>query len=59
MIYITCCVCVCVCMCEFIKYISLFFSTAYDSAILILPDLIDLISDPFKTIPASNSSLKK
>ena len=35
------------------------FSTAYESAILTLPSLIDLISEPLSTIPASNKSSKK
>ena len=46
-------------MCELIKKISPPLSTAYESDILIFPDLTDLISDPFKTIPASKISLKK
>ena len=39
-------------ICEFIRNISPSLSTAYESAILILPNLIDLISEPLKTIPA-------
>ena len=46
-------------MCELIKNISPSLSAAYESAILILPSLIDLTSDPFKAIPASSSSKKK
>ena len=44
---------------ELIKTISPFFSTAYESAILTLPSLIDFISDPLSTIPASINSSKK
>lgn len=46
-------------MSELIKTISPFFSTAYESDILTFPSLIDFISDPFKTIPASIKSSKK
>ena len=46
-------------MWELIKIISPPLSTAYESDILTLPFLIDLTSDPFKTIPASKTSLKK
>ena len=43
-------------MCELIKNIShIPLSTAYESDILTLPFLIDLTSDPFKTIPASKT----
>ena len=44
---------------ELIRKISPSLSTAYESAMLIFPNLTDFISDPFKTIPASNNSLKK
>ena len=44
---------------EIILINSPFFSTAYESAILTFPSLMDLISEPFKTIPASNRSSKK
>ena len=46
-------------MWEFTKNISPSFSTPYESAIFTFPDLTDLISEPFKTIPASINSLKK
>ena len=45
-------------MCEFTKNISPLLSTAYESAILPLPSLNDLTSDPFKAIPASKNSRK-
>ena len=44
---------------ELINTNSPFFSIAYESAILTFPSLIDLISEPLRTIPASNKSSKK
>ena len=44
---------------ELNKKISPLWSAAYDSEIFAFPSLSDFTSEPFKTIPASNISIKK